>query len=406
MGSIRKMDKVDKLFFDFRYRGARCREYTLLTDTAANRKNMEKMLAKIESEINADTFDYARYFPNSPMVGKFLSTKTPANAPPQQWASTIVNIPTTPLFKEFAEEWYLEHEIEWKRSYRSTLKFTFKKYLLSVFGEIEVSRITKGEILKFRSSLAKVPNGTKTGLSPDRINHIMTPLRMILAEAADRYNFTTTFVGIKQLRVPKSDVDPFSLDEVNHFLANVRPDFRNYYTVRFLTGMRTGEIDGLKWKYINFERREIYIRETIVYGLVETAKTIGSERTIQIPQPVVDALKTQLSITGHLNGFVFCNNAGSPFDYHNINNRIWYPTLKRLGLKRRRAYQTRHTTATLWLASGENPEWIARQMGHSSTRMLFTIYSRFVPNLTRQDGSAFERLLMAQQSQEVNNDNR
>ncbi|HOI66111.1 MAG TPA: site-specific integrase, partial [Thiomonas arsenitoxydans] len=48
----------------------------------------------------------------------------------------------------------------------------------------------------------------------------------------------------------------------------------------------------------------------------------------------------------------------------------------------------------LWLAAGENPEWIARQMGHTSTEMLFKVYSRYVPNLTRRDGSAFERLLI------------
>ena len=45
------------------------------------------------------------------------------------------------------------------------------------------------------------------------------------------------------------------------------------------------------------------------------------------------------------------------------------------------------------LASGENPEWIARLMGHANTQMLFTVYSRFVPNLTRQDGLAFTGLV-------------
>ena len=39
------------------------------------------------------------------------------------------------------------------------------------------------------------------------------------------------------------------------------------------------------------------------------------------------------------------------------------------------------------------PEWIARQLGHTNTQMLFRVYSRYVPNLTRQDGSAMERLL-------------
>jgi integrase len=58
-----------------------------------------------------------------------------------------------------------------------------------------------------------------------------------------------------------------------------------------------------------------------------------------------------------------------------------------------RPYQCRHTAATLWLAAGEAPEWIARQLGHTTTEMLFRVYSRYVPNLTRRDGSAFERLI-------------
>ncbi|MEY8250960.1 MAG: integrase, partial [Colwellia sp.] len=78
---------------------------------------------------------------------------------------------------------------------------------------------------------------------------------------------------------------------------------------------------------------------------------------------------------------------------NNITKRVWYPMLAHLDLRKRRPYQTRHTAATLWLASGESPEWIARQMGHVNTEMLFRVYSRYVPNLTRRDGSAFERLL-------------
>jgi len=78
-----------------------------------------------------------------------------------------------------------------------------------------------------------------------------------------------------------------------------------------------------------------------------------------------------------------------------VSRRVWHPLLRFLNLPRRKAYQTRHTAATLWLAAGENPEWIARQLGHSTTEMLFRVYSRYVPNLTRKDGSAFERLLAA-----------
>ena len=72
---------------------------------------------------------------------------------------------------------------------------------------------------------------------------------------------------------------------------------------------------------------------------------------------------------------------------------MWYPTLVKAGLKKRNPYQTRHTYATLLLASGESPEWIANQLGHTTTTMLFRVYSRFIPNLTREDGSAFEAFL-------------
>ena len=44
-------------------------------------------------------------------------------------------------------------------------------------------------------------------------------------------------------------------------------------------------------------------------------------------------------------------------------------------------------------SSGEHPEWVARQMGHSNTEMLFKVYPKYVPNLTRNDGSAFKKFL-------------
>lgn len=387
MGSVRKRN--GKLFFDFRVHGMRCREQTLMDDTPANRQRLESFMAQIDREISQGIFKYEKYFPGSANLPKVTEVVKPEdNIEPSPRHQTGA----APLFKDFSEEWYLENEISWKKSYQKTIQGTIRKYLDPRFGELKVSHITKGDILKFRSTLAKVPIGSKIGLSPMRINHIMTGLRMILDDAADRYDFTTPFVGIKPLKVPKTDVNPFTIQEVECFLKTVRADFKNYYTVRFFTGMRTGEIDGLQWKYINFERREILIRETMVERRIETPKTAGSIREITMSGPVYDALKAQHEVTGNFQ-FVFSSRNGEALDHCNITKRIWYPTLNLLNLKRRRPYQTRHTMATLWLAAGENPEWIARQMGHTSTEMLFTVYSRFVPNLTRRDGSAFENLL-------------
>jgi len=141
------------------------------------------------------------------------------------------------------------------------------------------------------------------------------------------------------------------------------------------------------------------VRETFVLGEDEYTKTDGSQRDIQMSQPVFDALQRQQAVTGKASDYVFCNLTGQPLDNKNFSDRIWYPLLRHLDLEKRRPYQMRHTAATLWLASGEAPEWIARQLGHTSTEMLFRVYSRYVPNLTRQDGSAMERLLASQMAQ-------
>ena len=70
MPSIRSRADNGLLFFDFRFQGDRCREQTLLSDTPANRKKLEKVLAKIEAEIAAGTFVYANYFPNSKALAR------------------------------------------------------------------------------------------------------------------------------------------------------------------------------------------------------------------------------------------------------------------------------------------------------------------------------------------------
>ncbi|MGH8856965.1 MAG: site-specific integrase, partial [Polaromonas sp.] len=261
----------------------------------------------------------------------------------------------------------------------------------------------KADILEFRASLAKVTTRKSLEtLSNRRVNAVMKPLRQILNEAADRFEFNSAFRNIKPLKIKRSDVQPFTLDEVQLILNTVRADYRNYFTCRFFTGMRTGEVHGLKWKYVDFERRLILVRESIVLKEEDELKTDGSVRDIQMSQLVYDALKAQYQAAGEFSEYVFCNQAGQPIDNQNFLNRVWNPLLRHLDLAHRRAYQMRHTAATLWLASGEAPEWIARQLGHTSTEMLFRVYSRYVPNLTRQDGSAMERLLASRMSTGAN----
>ena len=401
MAKVTARKETGRLVIDFTHRGVRCREQTALADTAANRRRVESMLAKLKAAIAAGTFAYRDFFPGSPLAGRFDTPQpapvpapgTPALPTSASAAATSAATSPTPSFKDFTATWMFERQIEWRRSHVKVLKCTLDGHLLPHFGDRPVGTITKADILAFRTKLADLPGRTGPKMSPKRINGILAPMRQILAEAADRYGFVSPALNLKPLRLRKTDVEPFTLEQVQQMLATVRPDWRNYFTVRFFTGMRTGEAHGLKWKYVDLDKRLILIRETFVLGEDEYTKTDSSQRDIRMTQVVFEALQDQYLATGKLSEYVFCNREGKPLDNDNFGSRVWYPLLRHLGLKKRRPYQMRHTAATLWLASGEAPEWIARQLGHSSTEMLFRVYSRYVPNLTRQDGSAIDRLL-------------
>ena len=385
MASIRKREGSPNLLIDFKYMGTRCREQTALPDTAANRKTLEKLIQKIEAEILLGTFVYSNYFPNSKMVARFEKQ--------QQRLLAGNRAERLPNFEEFAVIWLDEMQVSWRDSYRKTMAILVGNRLIPHFGKMEVDHITKADLIQFRATLGKVRRENGEQISAGYINRHLKVVQMILSEAADRYQFTAP-IRLKPLKVQKSDVDPFTLDEVESFLMQVPLQFVDYFVVRFFTGMRTGEIDGLKWRFVDFDRGIILIRETWVGGRAEYTKNDGSQREIIMSQPVRESLERQFEVTGK-GEFVFATRNGTPYNHRNITQRVWYPTLKACGLRERVPYQTRHTAATLWLAAGENPEWIASQMGHTTTEMLFRVYSRFVPNLTRQDGSAFDLLLKA-----------
>lgn len=396
MASVRARQDTGLLFLDFRWNGTRYRRQTTFADTPANRAKLQKVLSKISKQIDADTFDYSTFFRGAAAGPTRAPDPAEVNTPPSLRAHSPATADANrATFRSFAEQWLAEHLIEWRRSHLRTLESTLTRHLLPHFGHKSVAQISRADVMAFRTTLAAAP-GRKPGqrISNKRINGIIGPLKQILNEAADRHSFPSPVANLKPLKIRKSDVQPFSLTEVETLLATVRADYRDYLLVRFFTGMRSGEVDGLKWKYVDFERRLILVREAFVLGEDEYTKTDGSQRDIQMSTPVFEAMKRQEGSTRKLSAYVFCNKEGRPMDNKNFTERVWRPLLRHHAIPIRRPYQMRHTAATLWLAAGESPEWIARQLGHTSTQMLFKVYSRFVPNLTRQDGSAIDRLLV------------
>ena len=391
MSSIRVRPESGNLYFDLHHRGVRCKEYTTLRDTVANRKKMAVVLDKIESEISLGTFEYARYFPNSKLLPRFAAAKAADLAPAVMPAGI-----DTPLFRDFLETWKTEKKVEWRHSYLDNVESLTGTHLIPYFGDKRLHEVDRPMVLAFRTQLAAAverEDGTEKTRKATTINRIIGLLRQIFDEAVLRYGGVNPCTKIKRLKLQKTDVEPFSIDQVQQLISTIRRDYKEYITVRLFTGMRPGEANGLKWKFVDFEKRQILVRETYTKGRTEYTKTDGSQREIAMSVPVYEALLAIKPETIDPEAYVFHTATGLPLDNKNFTNRVWYPLLRHLGLKKRTPYQMRHTCATLWLGSGEQPEWVARQLGHANTEMLFRIYSRFIPNLTRRDGSAFDRML-------------
>lgn len=222
MGKIRARNDSGKLFLDFYYQGVRWGEQTALSDTPTNRHKVQKLLERVEAEIQDGRFDYGAMFPGSTRALQFGGAGPATGDARAPAGRTAVGqrqlIDRTPRFREFAETWVREMEPEWRPSYLETVTTTLNSYLLPEFGNQRVGSIKRADLLAFRADIAKRvrPNGET--LSNARINKIMGFARQILNEAADRYDFPPPYRGIKSLRARKPDIHPFSMEEVQLIL--------------------------------------------------------------------------------------------------------------------------------------------------------------------------------------------
>lgn len=384
------------LLLDFRYLGQRCREQTRLPDTTANRARLTKLADRITKAIGQGTFVYADYFPDSSRAKAFVSGNKNLSEPMDSTdRSESCSETITPTFREFAELWFVESEPRWRQQYRVAIRATMEKILFPTFGDKRLSQITRADVLAFRAQIAKRPGRAGQSLSAKRINKLMMQLRAILVEGCDRFGLDYPMRGIKPLKQKRAEIRPFSLDEVSLLISKIRNDYTPYLTVRCFTGLRTGEANGLQWSDLDFERGVFRVERTHSRNGDGETKTELSKREIPMVPQVRAAFEQQQLRAVKGCPWVFTTGRGGPIDAVNFTNRVWYPLLRHLNLQKRPPYQMRHTAATLMLAAGENPEWVAQILGHSTTEMLFRVYSRFVPNNTRNDGRAFTGMLNA-----------
>ncbi len=148
-------------------------------------------------------------------------------------------------------------------------------------------------------------------------------------------------------------------------------------------------IIALKWSairngYIDIELSRVRNEEK------RDLKTVSSERSIKMRPSLQQILDQQREMTKEFNSeYVFVNLGGRPILQDKLRE-LWSRAMKKSGLIYRRMYETRHTFASWALEAGESPQWVADTMGHANNAMVFKVYAKYIPNLTRQDGSAIE----------------
>jgi integrase len=181
------------------------------------------------------------------------------------------------------------------------------------------------------------------------------------------------------------DIAPLSFEEKTALLEALPFQWRPYFAVAFGTGLRPSEQIALKQDALDWERGKILVRESWRHGQRTNLKTMASFREVDMLPPVRRALEEQRMVAGG-SELVFATHRDRHIHLGNLRRRVWYPALAKAKLKERDLYNARHTFATHALASGEDPGWVAKMLGHTTLTMLMTRYYRYVPNLTRQDG--------------------
>ena len=251
----------------------------------------------------------------------------------------------------------------------------FKSKIQPFFKNYKLDDITREDLTIWQNNLIK------SGLHGKTINNIRGVFNFILDEARkDELIKKNYFTLIDPVKIKKPDITPFSLEEVKLILSNADESYqKNLTQVAFFTGMRSGELLGLKWDDINFVSKTISIKRAIRDGDITTPKTESSIRTIDMLPLVEEALLKQKKKTYLRNSFVFLNPLGKHF-YNNasIRRNFWKNILKLVGLDHRDMYQTRHTFASIMISKNQDILWVSQMLGHASPNITLEKYAKFI----------------------------
>lgn len=306
---------------------------------------------------------------------------------------------TDVLFKNFITDYlHIIAEPSVKASTFRGYKSVVEKRLIPKFGHMKLKDITPKIISSFYNELLK------EGLTEEFIHYLHAILKNASQTAVDWKHIKNNFMNnVKAPKMKKKKVETWSIDECNQFLDRMREQKDHIFMLYYLaiyTGMRRGELLGLKWGDVDFQKKRIYVQHSLYYisgqGLVlQTPKTSSGKRNISMADEIVNELQTYklkkqeqlLKVGMKLSNehFVISPFGGEPLNPNTIHKQFSYD-IKLAGMKRIRFHDLRHTHATIMLEIGENSKVVSERLGHSNVSITLDKYSHVTPNI--QDSSA------------------
>lgn len=308
---------------------------------------------------------------------------------------------------------YLKHWLE--EVHRPTIRLSsYDKYrkllvrhILPELGHLQVQKLGAQQVQALYS------RKLKEGLAPSTIHVIHAILHKAL-ENAVRWGLVAR--NICDLVSPPhqeyQEIQPLTLKQAKQLLEHARGHrLEVLLTLAITTGMRRGELIGLRWNDINFEDQSLSIHRTVDrisgYGYVESEpKTARSRRRIMLPSFVVLALQEQRTRQADArlkaneawqeNDLVFSNNHGG-FLHPTHMYIAFQKLLKDAGLPPMRFHDLRHSAATILVAMGINIKIVQELLGHSSAALTLNVYGHVFPTLQREAMEKWSTLLGPQE---------
>ena len=282
---------------------------------------------------------------------------------------------------EFVEHWRLKVLSQRKPSTRKTAEVHLRRYILPELGRLRLDQITLETQQTFISRIADK-------LSRKSLLNVASTLSAVL-NTAKAWGYITEGMSIKRLTLPPRSERPrrryFSASEVMRIVQAASEPYSTIYLLAATTGLRAGELFGLKVTDLDFERRLIYVRRAVWKGKLQSLKSRSSERTLHMPELLARRLRQYLetALPNPLE-LVFSSRNGTPLDSEHLLYRKLYPLLDQLGIERGGLHSFRHTHSTLLIEQGASVVAAQSQLGHSDSRTTLGIYTHVLPESQRR----------------------